>query len=297
MSGKEMHNLYPLYYNDAIYHITEKYTGRGIVWGRSAWAGNQRFPLCWGGDNSSNFDNMLPQLGGGLSLGLCGFSFWSQDIGGFLGKMGGKLLVRWLQLGCFLSHCRIHGYGDREPYRLPEPVKSLCRAALQLRYALMPYLLSESEKAVAQALPILRALVIEFQNDRTTWDISDEFLWGSDLLVAPIFTESDERDVYFPAGRWSDYFTHEEISGPCWRHFTCPEEHTLLFVLEGAVIPYTQWGCTVEETMKNPIRYLVCRRTAPGETVRDACVYRFDGSTHAVTVDGRPAAPGTVTLI
>ena len=293
MSGRQMHNLYPFYYNKAVFEITKKHTGRGIVWGRSAWAGNQRFPLCWGGDNSGNFDNMLPQLGGGLSLGLSGFPFWSQDIGGFLGKMGGKLLVRWLQLGCFLSHCRIHGYGDRELYKEPEPVRSLCRAALQLRYSLMPYLLSEAEKAAEEGLPILRALVIEFQDDRTTWAISDEFLWGSGFLVAPLFTESDERDVYFPAGRWVDYFTREEYSGPCWRRLTCPEEHTLLFVREGAVIPYTRWACTVEETMKNPRSFLVCRRTTPGETIRDECVYRFDGRSHTVTVSGVRMTPKT----
>ena len=112
--GHRAHNLYPLLYNQAAAEVTAEATGDWIVWARSAWAGSQRYPLHWGGDSSANWENLGPQLAGGLSFGLSGFPFWSQDIGGFIGETGGALLVRWLQAGLFLSHARIHGMGTRE---------------------------------------------------------------------------------------------------------------------------------------------------------------------------------------
>ena len=102
--GHRAHNLYPLLYNRAIAEVTREATGERIIWARSAWAGSQRYPLHWGGDSSANWSNLIPQIEGGLSFGLSGFQFWSQDIGGFLGTTGGPLLVRWMQAGMFLSH-------------------------------------------------------------------------------------------------------------------------------------------------------------------------------------------------
>ena len=115
--GSRMHNLYPLLYNKAVFEVTKKETGDGVVWARSAWAGGQRYPIHWGGDNSPNLFNLAPQIEGGLSLGLSGFQFWSQDIGGFLGYTNDELLIRWMQVGMFTSHSRIHGSGNRELYK------------------------------------------------------------------------------------------------------------------------------------------------------------------------------------
>jgi len=125
--GHQMHNLYPLLYNEAIYNVTKEATGDGIVWARSAWAGNQRYPLHWGGDNSPNFMNMMPQIAGGLSFGLSGFQFWSQDVGGFLLETNDHLLIRWMQLGVFMSHVRIHGLGKRELYEFEPQTMEICR--------------------------------------------------------------------------------------------------------------------------------------------------------------------------
>ncbi|MBQ8754217.1 MAG: glycoside hydrolase family 31 protein [Lentisphaeria bacterium] len=290
MTGKEMHNLYPLYYNDAVFKITQKYTASGLVWGRSAWAGGQRYPLQWGGDNSSNFDNMLPQLGGGLSLGMSGFTFWSQDIGGFLGEMGGKLLIRWMQLGAFLSHCRVHGYGDREIFKRPEQEKLLCREAIRLRYRLMPYLIEQSKQAAADGLPVLRSLVLEFENDFNTRNITDQFLWGDSIMVAPVMTEEDERDVYFPAGRWVDFFTGEEIYGPVWKHISCPLEYAPVYLREGAIVPVAEVKMTVPETLSGDITHIVCRSSRPGKFQLGNMVYLFDGREHTLTVEGKKTA-------
>ena len=184
-----------------------------IIWARSAWAGSQRYPLHWGGDSSTNWSNLIPQIEGGLSFGLSGFQFWSQDIGGFLGTTGGPLLVRWMQAGLFLSHARIHGFGDRELYKFDPEVLRICRDYIRLRYRLLPYIYGSAFDCVERSLPMARALVVEFQDDPSVWNIGDQWLLGDGLLVAPIFDESGAREVYLPAGEWTDWWTGEPPRG------------------------------------------------------------------------------------
>ncbi|MDZ4742151.1 MAG: glycoside hydrolase family 31 protein [Verrucomicrobiota bacterium] len=232
----QMHNLYPLLYNKAAFEATQQTRGEGLVWGRSAWAGNQRYPLYWGGDNSANFANMPAQLAGGLSFGMSGFAFWSQDTGGFIGEMGGVLFLRWLQMAVFLSHMRIHGFGMREPYNLPPKARAIAKKFLHLRYRLLPYIYGQAQECVKSSLPMARALVLEFQNDPVTRHIDDEYLFGSNLLVAPIFDESAQRTVYLPEGRWYDWWTGKVWEGKQWINVKAPLDRIPLFVREGAVI-------------------------------------------------------------
>ncbi|MFP4485272.1 MAG: TIM-barrel domain-containing protein, partial [Spirochaetaceae bacterium] len=111
LDGRKMHNVYPLLYQKAAFEAIEEERGRGdaVIWARSAWAGAQRYPVHWSGDNSSNHDNLLSCLRGGLSLGLSGFTFWSQDAGGFVGIPGDEVYIRWTQISIFQSHIRYHG--------------------------------------------------------------------------------------------------------------------------------------------------------------------------------------------
>jgi len=235
--GREMHNLYPLLYNKAFFEVTQKETGDGVVWARSAWAGGQRYPLHWGGDNSPNYENMIPQIEGGLSFGLCGFQFWSQDIGGFCGKTNDELLIRWMQLGMFLSHSRIHGTGDRELYKFKPKTMKICREFIRLRYQLMPYILWQAQVCVDESFPMLRPLVLEYQNDRNVWNIGDQFLFGASILVAPIYTKTGVRDVYLPEGTWYDWWTGRVEQGNRWIKVKASMEQIPLFVPEGGIIP------------------------------------------------------------
>ena len=235
--GHRMHNLYPLLYNKALFAVTKEETGDGVVWARSAWAGNQRFPLHWGGDNSPNYHNMLPQMQGGLSFGLSGFQFWSHDIGGFCGAVDQQLLIRWMQLGMFISHSRIHGFGDRELYKFAPETMRICRDYIRLRYRLMPYIYGAAMQCVADSLPLARALVVEYQDDPTTWNMGDEYLFGNDMLVAPIFTEDGQRRVYLPAGEWTDWWTKARITGNRWIEVQADIETLPLYLREGALVP------------------------------------------------------------
>ncbi len=142
-NGRSMHNLYPFIYNKLIFDVTSEYHKQPFVWARAAYAGSQRYPVHWGGDNSGYYEQMPPQLNGGLSFMMSGFSFWSQDIAGFGDNVQNtRLYIRWFLLGSFMSHVRLHGVGDREPFRFGREVEDIIKGILKLRYQLIPYIYS-----------------------------------------------------------------------------------------------------------------------------------------------------------
>ena len=236
--GHQMHNLYPLLYNKAAAEVTQDVTGGVCAWSRSAWAGNQRYPVHWGGDSSANWENMIPQIEGGLSFGLSGFQFWSQDIGGFFGTTkNNNLLIRWMQLGLFHSHSRIHGMGDRELYKFPPEMVRICRNYIQLRYRLIPYIYGSAFACVERSLPMTRALVIEYQDDPNVWNLGSEFMFGDAILVAPITDESNARSIYLPPGTWTDWWSGERIQGGRWINVKVDMETLPLYIREGGIIP------------------------------------------------------------
>ena len=294
--GHRMHNLYPLLYNKALFQVTKEETGDGVVWARSAWAGNQRFPLHWGGDNSPNYFNICPQLEGGLSFGLSGFQFWSHDIGGFCGNIQEELLTRWMQLGMFISHSRIHGFGDRELYKFGAETQRICGDYLRLRYRLMPYIYGSARKCVEQSLPMARALVIEYQDDPSVWNLGDEFLFGDAFLVAPIMSEENRRSVYLPAGVWIDWWTGNRIVGSRWLDVEAPLETLPLYVREGALIPMGPVMNYVGEKPIDRIELKVARFVGEGRSSLDVPVngewvpveYVAEAGKHLVTIGKSP---------
>ncbi|MCL2406059.1 MAG: glycoside hydrolase family 31 protein, partial [Defluviitaleaceae bacterium] len=238
--GEQMHNLYPLLYNKAVFEATCETLGEkeGMVWARSAWAGGQRYPVHWGGDNSPNYFNLVPQFAGGLSMGLSGFQFWSQDIGGFLGDTSGRLLIRWMQAAMFMSHSRIHGSGDRELYKFDNETMTICRSFIQLRYRLMPYIYAMAVKCVKDSLPMMRPLVVEYQYDPNVATIDSQWLFGESILVAPICDDGDTRRVYLPGGVWTCWWSGERILGNQWVDAKADIAKIPLYIREGAIIPF-----------------------------------------------------------
>lgn len=254
-SGREMHNLFPLLYNRAAFEVTKEQFGRGIIWARSAYAGSQRYPVHWSGDNSSTFENILCSLRGGLSLGLSGFTFWSNDVGGFAGTPTDKLYLRWTQFGIFNSHMRLHGGGPRyrEPWNYRLETQDVFRRMVELRYRFLPYLYSEAHHSAQAGLPVMRPLVYEFQDDPTTFNIEDEFLFGQAILVAPILTEEDERKIYLPAGLWADGWTGDIITGPCWIDYHADLGQAPFFYRGGYAIPQGPAMQYVDELPADPL--------------------------------------------
>jgi len=294
----QMHNRYPLLYNRAIFEATKEETGDGIVWARSAWAGSQRYPLHWGGDNSPNYFNMVPQLEGGLSFGLSGFQFWSQDIGGFCGTINDQLLIRWMQMGMFISHSRIHGFGDRELYKFSPDVLRICRDYIRLRYRLLPYIFGTAAACVEKSLPMARALVVDFQEDPTVWNIGDEFLFGDAFLVAPICDAGMGRRVYLPRGTWTDWWTGGQIDGGRWIGVEADLETMPLYVREGSIIPMGPLMNYVGEKKTDRIELVIAPFTGDGRSaftvpVDDELVpveYVSEAGRHRVSIGKSQAA-------
>lgn len=307
--GHRLHNLYPLLYNQAAAAVAEEETGSPFVWARSACAGGQRFPVHWGGDNSPNAANMIPQLEGGLSLGLSGFSFWSQDIGGFMGNTDDTLLIRWFQWSMFLSHCRIHGSGHRELYRFAPETLRICRSFLQLRYRLLPYFLGTADLCQARSLPFARPLVVEYQSDPNTWNIGDQFLCGDSLLVAPLTEADGDRRVYLPPDLWYSWWGEQAFDArPGGRWIDCREgmERIPLFAKAGAIIPMGPVMNYVGEKDYAPLECVVAPLAEDGERrfsfgLRDGglctLTYRCEGGHHALRATGMPQEAVTLRLL
>ncbi|MDR0989727.1 MAG: alpha-xylosidase [Prevotellaceae bacterium] len=245
MEPRLLNNLYALLYQRTAYEITQTVTGEGIIWARAAWAGCQRYPLHWGGDAAATWDGMAGSLKGGLHLGLSGFAFWSHDVPGFHSlpnfmnsPVPDDLYVRWTQLGVFSSHIRYHGTCPREPWCYPA-VAPLIKQWWKLRYALIPYIVAQSRKAVASGYPLLRALIFHHSDDPLCWHIDDEYYLGDDLLVAPVMNSQNRRNIYLPEGTWIHFFTGERLEGGRWlREVDVPLREMPVYVRAGASLPF-----------------------------------------------------------
>ncbi|HEY2377082.1 MAG TPA: TIM-barrel domain-containing protein [Gemmatimonadaceae bacterium] len=239
-TGWYEHNLYPLRYQDAVTEVTREVRGpnEGIIWARSAWAGSQRYPVHWGGDAENTNQAMAAELRAGLSLGLSGFSFWSHDVGGFLNRAPRDLYRRWLAFGVLTSHTRTHGAPPREPWTYDSAFVDDFRRAVELKYALMPYVWAQARESAAHGWPMLRALFFEYPDDPTSWLVDDEYLFGSDLLVAPLFTDSNRRRVYLPPGSWIDYQTGKAYAGTRWQEIESGAIPIVLLVRDHTVLPH-----------------------------------------------------------
>jgi alpha-D-xyloside xylohydrolase len=236
-TGWYEHNLYPLRYNKAVAEITKEITGDNIIWARSAWAGSQRYPLHWGGDAENTDSAMAAELRGGLSFGLSGFTYWSHDVGGFVQKAPRDLYRRWLGWGVLTSHTRAHGAPPREPWEYDEALTEDFRRALGLKYSLMPYIYAQAKDSSARGFPMVRTLFFEYPNDPTSWLIDDEYMFGSDLLVAPLFEPGNGRPVYLPPGMWIDYQTGRTYDGAKWHEIAAGPIPVVLLVKDHSVLP------------------------------------------------------------
>ena len=236
--GLYEHNLYPLRYNKALFEVVERsHPGEGIIWARSAWAGSQRYALHWGGDAATNNIGMLGDLRGGLSFGLSGFSFWSHDMGGFVTASPEDIYRRWLPFGFLSSHTRAHGAPPTEPWLISESFTEAFRACAEMKYKLMPYVYAQAKDCSERGLPMVRALLVEFPEDPGAWLVEDEYMFGSQMLVAPLLESGNERMVYLPKGKWIDYQSGKVYEGG-YQTIEAGKIPAIILVRDGSLIPH-----------------------------------------------------------
>ena len=236
-------NIYPQLYSRAFYDNQVR-EGRKVPVNllRSGWAGSQKYGnVLWSGDVPSTWESLRDQLAAGLNIGLAGIPWWNTDIGGFMeGNVYDpdfkELLIRWYEWAVFQPVMRLHG--DREPFTIPplddrdfgggylhtgqdnemwsygEEAERIMRKHYDLRVGLKPYLKKIFAQAHEDGSPLMRAMFYEFPEDETCWQLSDQYMFGPDLLVAPVmYPGMRSRKVYLPAGTWRDTRTGETAAG------------------------------------------------------------------------------------
>jgi alpha-D-xyloside xylohydrolase len=248
-SGKRLHNIYTLLYNRCTFEASRKYGDQeGIVWGRSSWAGGQRYPVQWGGDPQGDWEGLAASIRGGLSWGMSGGAFYAHDIGGFYGEQasGGllgtgmpdpELYIRWAQAGILSSHTRFHGTSPREPWHYGQQAEEIVRKWLGWRYKLIPYLQSCALEAQATGLPLMRSMALAFPEDRLAWQYEEQYMLGESLLVIPVLSPGGKTQFYLPAGRWFDIWEQSWIEGPSTFERQVPLEYIPVFGREGCLLP------------------------------------------------------------
>ncbi len=277
-------NVFALNENRATYEGLERLLPhqRPYVITRAAYAGIQRYATMWAGDNRSTWDALALSLPMFMTLGLSGEPFVGADIGGFIGRTDADLLVRWYEVGFLTPFCRNHASldsPDHEPWRYGKYYEDIIRKYLKLRYRLLPFLYTALEESHRTGVPLFRPLLLNYQDDENTLRINDEFMIGSDLLVAPILKpDLTARLVYLPAGTWFDYWSGAKHEGGRMIRVEAPLETVPLFVRGGAILPLGPEMNYVGEKPSDPLRFEIYP-DARGEA--STTLYEDDGLTDA----------------
>jgi alpha-D-xyloside xylohydrolase len=255
--GLAVTNLYPLLNAQAFYDgMKSEGEDDVVLLCRSAWAGSQRYgAIVWSGDIQSTFEALQKQVRAGLNAGLSGIPWWTTDIGGFFGgdidsPYFRELIVRWFQFGVFCPIFHLHGFrlpnddltnsgGPNEVWSFGEEAYKIIKDLLFLRERLKPYIMEQMKLAQDDGIPPMRPLFFDFPDDTQGWEIEDQFMFGPDLLVAPVLYEGAfSRKVYLPSGiTWRDAWTEEIIEGGQWIEADAPLEHIPLYLRGEAILP------------------------------------------------------------
>lgn len=256
----EVGNMYPKEYARMAYEGMEEEGQENIVnLLRCAWAGSQKYgTLVWSGDIDSSFRSLRSQLAAGLNMGLSGLPWWTTDIGGFHGgnindEKFKEVLVRWFEFGAFCPVMRLHGFREpfiaglsesgggkhrsgspNEVWTYGDEVLRICTKYLQLREKIRPYVTELMKEAHEKGTPVMRPLFYDYPQDKKAWEIEDEYMFGPDMLVAPILYEDmRERTLYLPEGDWIDINFKTEYQGGDFVTVEAPLDTLPVFVKKG----------------------------------------------------------------
>ncbi len=248
-TGRQSHNRYPLLYAKTIYEASreakEEMGEKALLWGRSGYAGSQNYPANWAGDSSAGLNNLSAILNGGLNLAMSGISFWGFDIGGFYNcDYTGKRVIpddesyiRSVQMGLMSPLSRSHGQSTpREPWVFSEEAQAAFLKINRLRYRLLPYIYSVAYETHYFGFPMMRPMLLEFQDDYNVRNISTQYMLGDALLVAPVFDQKVHR-IYLPAGRWLEIDSMELVEGGRWIIADKQLDRIPLYLRENCALP------------------------------------------------------------
>jgi alpha-D-xyloside xylohydrolase len=244
-----MRNRYGTLYNNAMEELIQKdLKGNGVLFARSVSVGANGIGFLWGGDNEASFSplNGLPTVvTAGLGAGLSGMPLWTADLGGYEATAStpdARLLMRWTEYAAFSPVMEVMSSANIGPWDFDknagghEALDTYRRYAV-LHMSLFPYRYAAAQQAAKTGMPIMRALVLDYQDDARARTAKDEYLFGPDFLVAPVIDEGTQRPVYLPPGEWVDYWTGTPASGGKVVIADAPVDTIPVWVRAGAVVP------------------------------------------------------------
>jgi len=277
----KIHNVYGMQMSRATREglLRAKPNERPLVITRATYAGGQRYSAVWTGDNSSTWEHLgmsVPEI---MGMGLSGLALAGADIGGFAGGASPELYTRWLETGVFYPYCRTHvefGAPSQEPWSYGNRLEAINRQSIELRYRLLPYLYNAFRETSQTGLPVMRALLLDYPDDADAVNQNYEFLFGDDLLVAPVLKDGQIRGgAYLPKGVWYDYWRDRRYTGPAGAGVAAPLGHIPLFVRGGAIIPTRPVVQYTGEAPINPLTFEIYPLAADEASSRD--YYEDDG--------------------
>ncbi len=293
-TGLEGRNTYPRDYISAYYRFAQQ--NGGICFSRAGYTGAQTFPAHWAGDERSTWEAFKRSILAGLSAGMSGVILWGWDMAGFSGEIpSAELYIRSAQMACFCPIMQYHAESkaefnqDRTPWNIAERTgddRALAgyRFYANLRMSLMPYLTREAAWCVEAKQPLMRALLLDFQNDVNTAHIWDQYMFGRDLLVAPVIRESDiSRYVTMPPGRWWHLFHNRWYEGIA--QVSAPLEEIPVFQRDNAALPLVfdreaRLGATMPNSLDAPQTRILL---VTGSTTHDGLTVTRTGTHVAIT--------------
>jgi len=285
-SHERYHNQYALLMAMATHEGMRKAEPnmRTFILSRAGSAGIQRYAAQWLGDNSSEWGHLQMSVSMAMGLGVSGQPFVGADVPGFSATPTPELAARWMQYGALTPFCRCHneaGERDQYPWSFGPGVEKRSRAALELRYRLLPYIYSAFMQASETGHPIQRPLLFEFQNDRQARETDDVYLFGDALLVAPVLEPGQTaRHVYLPEGTWIDWYTGERHTGGQFITAAAPLDRIPLFARGGRIIP--SYVTAPQSTMGDYPELIELHVVAPQEGGEfDSILHEDDGLTNA----------------
>lgn len=291
-----IHNVYGLYWDRV---VTEEFSRRNpdkrlFQMTRAAFAGMQRYTFSWTGDSgdarrmTDSWEQFAYQIPMMLSAGLGGVPFITGDITGYCGAIedyvdAAELYVRWMQFGLFTPLSRAHHEGDTavEPWMFPPSAMEAAKKAIELKYTLLPYIYTCAREAYEAGVPLMRAMFLEFPEDRECRRTDMQFMFGGSLLVAPVVEKGARtREVYLPKGRWYDWYDGTVYEGGHYVTVPAPLDRTPLLVKEGSMVPT---GPVVQHTAEADGAPLIIRcYPKEGEKV-EYTLYEDDGTSLGYT--------------
>jgi alpha-glucosidase len=287
MDHRAAHNMYGMENARATYDGIRKLQPdeRPFVLTRAAYSGAQRYAATWTGDNSATWNHIAMSTPMLLSMGLSGFAFVGDDIGGFAGSPPANLLTRWYELGAFNPIDRDHAEKnslDHEPWVNGPEHEAIRRKYIELRYKLLPYIYTLTEETTRTGIPLMRPIFLEYPQSPEFFNDDHDFLFGPDLFVSPVVTEKlDAQGIALPPGEWYDFWSSEKHTGKDKIDLHPRLDEVPLYIRAGAIVPMQP---LVQYTGEKPDGPLQLRVFLPSSTAGDNCrgaLYQDDGHTYA----------------